>query len=1052
MVLTRLASQSSRYPIHTVVIVSLLATTAYIHLFEIARDGGIDFGTSFTNNLSLDLRSIEGVLVGNKGIDEKWEWEHKENLYNVETDSLNLNILQFDHPYLDKRKELVDLFVDMCIKKPNTDMCLYYGNETSSRIILKDLSPLLVFELEQRIQNLRTENLVYSKRKHYLQQNINNPGIIIYWLRNNAYSIFEKIWRHIRDTDIIDIAVLLIGYISMNLVFILLFLNMRTLGSNFWLATVVLTSGTFAFLFALNTVNYFGDNINPLVLSKKIPFLAVTVGFEKPSLLTRAVLNSSPDINTNPIRENVVNAVRDKGWIIVRDYLFEIGILILGAMSGVDGLNQFCKVAAWILGFDCLLLFTFYIAVLSIKLEINRIKQLAGVQSILEKNILLQETIYDMTNNNSYKPSNNVNEKKSTNIGIYNVFGYHNVKESSISRFKLIMTSCFFLINFLNLCTFPFQTVNHLKSSSSKEFRIIRINPLETYEIHDLLNKLIHDIHPSIQKVSLNVLPVFTLKAINKPFSFDAVLESLELSVKSISDPIMNKWIMIILILSIIFNAYLFNVARWVTPVQISLKTQDSSSHMIDKIKKITKDTSNYLEEDSSGNISNDDEIRPMDKCEELLKKGLTHLMKDEEILQLTLHSKIPGYALEKVLNDPERAVRIRRSFISRKSHTKVLETSALPFKDYDYARIMGACCENVIGYVPIPVGVAGPLLVDDIEVYLPMATTEGVLVASTARGCKAINASGGVTTILVQDLMTRGPCVSFPTVSRTGMVKVWLDTEHGQNAIKKAFNSTSRFARLSSVKSTIAGTNLYIRFSTTTGDAMGMNMVSKGVENVLKAMVEDLGFDDMRIISISGNYCTDKKPAAVNWIEGRGKSVIAEATIMKDIVKSVLKCNVDDLVELNISKNLIGSSMAGSIGGFNAHSANIVAALFIALGQDPAQVVESANCITLMKNINGNLHITVSMPSIEVGTIGGGTILEPQSALLDLLGVRGPHPTTPGNNAKRLARIVAAAVLAGELSLCSALTAGHLVKSHMQHNRSSLNTPISSCSSTPRL
>ncbi|QSL64282.1 hypothetical protein MERGE_000438 [Pneumocystis wakefieldiae] len=989
MVLTRLASHSSRYPIHTVVIVSLLATTAYIHLFEIARDGGIDFGSSFTNNLSLDFRSIEGVLLGTKAIDGNWHWEHSQDLYNVETNSLTLNILQFDHPYIHRSEELVDLFLDMCLKKPDT----------------------------------------------------NRPFSLV----------VRKIWRHIRDTDIIDIAILLIGYISMNFVFILLFLNMRTLGSNFWLAAVVLTSGTFAFLFALNTVNYFGDNINPFVLSKKIPFLAVTVGFEKPSLLTRAVLSSSSDINTIPIRENVVNAVRDKGWIIVRDYLFEIGILILGAMSGVDGLNQFCKVAAWILGFDCLLLFTFYIAVLSIKLEINRIKQRAGAQSILEKNILLQETIYDITNNNSRIPNNNLNVKKSTNIGIYNVFGYHNVKESSISRFKLIMTSCFFLINFLNLCTFPFQTVNHLKSSSYKEFKIIRINPLEIYEILDLLNKLVQDIDPSIQKVSLNVLPVYTLKAINKPFSADAILECLELWAKSISDPIMNKWIMIILILSIIFNAYLFNVARWVTPVQISLKTQDSPSHMIDKINKITNDTSSYLKEDLSGNISNNNEIRSMDKCEELLKKGLASLMQDEEILQLTLNSKISSYALEKVLNDPERAVRIRRSFVSRKSRTKVLETLALPFKDYDYARIMGACCENVIGYMPIPVGIAGPLLVDEIEVYLPMATTEGVLVASTARGCKAINASGGVTTILVQDLMTRGPCVSFPTVSRTGMVKAWLDTEQGQNAIKKAFNSTSRFARLSSVKSTIAGTNLYIRFSTTTGDAMGMNMVSKGVENVLKTMIEDLGFDDMRIISISGNYCTDKKPAAINWIEGRGKSVVAEATILKDIVKSVLKCNVDDLVELNISKNLIGSSMAGSVGGFNAHSANIVAALFIALGQDPAQVVESANCITLMKNINGNLHITVSMPSIEVGTIGGGTILEPQGALLDLLGVRGPHPTIPGNNAKRLARIIAAAVLAGELSLCSALTAGHLVRSHMQHNRSSLNTPISSCSSTPR-
>ncbi|KAG5513641.1 hypothetical protein PMAC_000679 [Pneumocystis sp. 'macacae'] len=1035
MVLTRLASQSSRYPIHTVVVVSLLATTAYIRLFEIARQGGIDFGTSFTSNLNVDFRSIEGALAGTKTHDGEWNWKYNQDSYNSDINSLVLNVLQFVHPRSDKREKFVDLFHDMCFKKVNTNNCLFYGNETSSKIILKDLSPLMVFDLEQRIQNIRTEDLIYSRTKHHLEQNINGPSILFYWLRNNTYTIFGKIWRHVKDTDIIDIVVLLVGYMSMNLLFISLFLNMRTLGSDFWLAAVVLTSGTFAFLFALNIVSYFGDHINPLLLSKKIPFLAVTVGFEKPSLLTRAIMNSSPNIDTNPIRENVINAVKDKGWIIVRDYLFEIGILMLGAMSRVDGLNQFCKVAAWILGFDCLLLFTFYIAVLTIKLEINRIKQRAGIKRILEKNMILHDTIYDRSETNSYKQNSNINGKKSTNIGIYNVFGYHNVKELNISRFKLIMTICFFLINFLNLCTFPFQTVNHLKSSSNQEFRIIKINPLEVYEIQDLLKKLTNDIDSSIQKILLNILPV------------------LELWAKSISDPVMSKWIMIILTLSIVFNAYLFNVTRWITPIQ-TLPGSQKLSHIVDKIEN-SDNSFNYLK--NLDNNINNGELRSVDKCEQLLKQGLSHMLTDEEVVHLAMISKVPGHALEKVLNDPERAVKIRRSFISRKSHTKTLETSALPFKDYNYARILGACCENVIGYMPIPVGVAGPLLVDGVNLYLPMATTEGVLVASTSRGCKAINASGGVTTILVQDQMTRGPCVSFPTVSRTGMAKLWLDSETGQKAIKKAFNSTSRFARLVGTKTAIAGTNLYIRFSTTTGDAMGMNMVSKGVENVLKTMTEDLGFDDMKIISISGNYCTDKKPAAINWIEGRGKSVIAEAVILKDIVKTVLKSNVDDLVELNISKNLIGSSMAGSVGGFNAHAANIVAALFIALGQDPAQVVESANCITLMKkyiyflkifininSTNGNLLITVSMPSIEVGTIGGGTILEPQGALLDLLGVRGPHPTSPGDNAKRLARIVAAAVLAGELS--------HLVRSHMQYNRSTLNTPTSTCLNTPKL
>ncbi|GME78363.1 unnamed protein product [Ambrosiozyma monospora] len=374
---------------------------------------------------------------------------------------------------------------------------------------------------------------------------------------------------------------------------------------------------------------------------------------------------------------------------------------------------------------------------------------------------------------------------------------------------------------------------------------------------------------------------------------------------------------------------------------------------------------------------------------------------------------------------------------IAKLADAPILTTKALPYKHYDYDRVFGACCENVIGFMPLPVGVAGPMIIDGEPYHIPMATTEGCLVASTMRGCKAINAGGGVTTVLTNDGMTRGPCVSFPSLTRTGQAKIWIDSEEGQKKIKAAFNSTSRFARLQHIQTAMAGTLLFLRFKTTTGDAMGMNMISKGVEHSLSVMVKDFGFEDMEVISVSGNYCTDKKPAAINWIEGRGKSVVAEARVPAEAVKKVLKSDVDALVELNISKNLIGSAMAGSVGGFNAHAANLVTAVFLATGQDPAQNVESSNCITLMNKLpNGDLQISVSMPSIEVGTIGGGTVLEPQSAMLTMLGVKGPHPTEPGANARQLAKIVACAVLAAELSLCAALAAGHLVQSHMTHNR----------------
>ena len=175
-----------------------------------------------------------------------------------------------------------------------------------------------------------------------------------------------------------------------------------------------------------------------------------------------------------------------------------------------------------------------------------------------------------------------------------------------------------------------------------------------------------------------------------------------------------------------------------------------------------------------------------------------------------------------------------------------------------------------------------------------------------------------------------------------------------------------------------------------------------------------------------------------MNWVEGRGKSVIAETTLTGKVIVDVLKCSVQSLVELNQAKNLVGSSVAGSIGGNNAHAANVVTALFLATGQDPAQNVESSNCMTLMEAVNGgqDLHVSVTMPSVEVGTVGGGTGLSAQRACLEMLGIAGANHDNPGANAQELARVTAAAVLAGEISLMSALASNHLVSAHMKLNR----------------
>jgi len=406
----------------------------------------------------------------------------------------------------------------------------------------------------------------------------------------------------------------------------------------------------------------------------------------------------------------------------------------------------------------------------------------------------------------------------------------------------------------------------------------------------------------------------------------------------------------------------------------------------------------------------------------------------DEEVIQAVVSGKTPSYSLESKLGDCKRAAFIRRVALERITGKSL---DGLPLEGLDYESILGQCCEMPVGYVQIPVGIAGPLLLDGKEFSVPMATTEGCLVASTNRGFKAIHISGGATSILLKDGMTRAPVVRFATARRAADLKFFLEEPLNFETIASVFNKSSRFGRLQTVRCAIAGKNLYIRFTCSTGDAMGMNMVSKGVQNVLEYLQAD--FPDMDVIGISGNYCSDKKPAAVNWIEGRGKSVVCEAIIPEEVVKKVLKTDVASLVELNMLKNLTGSAMAGALGGFNAHASNIVSAVYLATGQDPAQNVESSHCITMMEAVNDgrDLHVSVTMPSIEVGTVGGGTQLASQSACLNLLGVKGANKDSPGGNARQLAKVVAASVLAGELSLMSAIAAGQLVNSHMKYNRS---------------
>ncbi|GFF48631.1 3-hydroxy-3-methylglutaryl-coenzyme A reductase [Aspergillus udagawae] len=1093
-ILQSISSQACQHPIHTIVVIALLASTTYVGLLEGSLFDSVRNPRNIAGQVDIDTL-LQGSRNLRLGESTSWKWQVEDGLASQDYTGVNhlaLTTFIFSDS-LSKSSSIAPAATELPIPSnasahpvPHTpNLFSPFSHDSSLAFTLPfDQVPQFLKAVQEIPDPSSDED--DGEQKKWIMRATRGPaygsgGAIKLWL-TDAWGSFVDLIKH---AETIDIVIMTLGYLSMHLSFVSLFFSMRRLGSNFWLAATVLFSGVFAFLFGLLVTTKLGVSINVLLLSEGLPFLVVTIGFEKPIILTRAVLTAAADnrrqgaragqtssSTTKSIQDSIQTAIKEQGFEIIRDYCIEIAILIAGAASGVQGgLRQFCFLAAWILLFDCVLLFTFYTTILCIKLEINRIKRHITLRKALEEDGITHRVAENVASSNDWPLAGSESNNNTS------IFG-RKLRSSSVRRFKILMVGGFVLVNVVNLSTIPFRNSSQgagipLLSRVSNVFAPMPIDPFKVAE--NGLDSIYVSAKSQMMETVVTVIPPIKYKleypsvhyaASGESRTFDIeytdqfldavggrVIESL---LKSVEDPIISKWIIAALTLSIILNGYLFNAARW------SIKEPEAAP-AAPRVA-VVEAKREYPKVD----LNPDTPKRNSEECEALLKEKRAAYLSDEELIELSLRGKIPGYALEKTMENEDlmsrvdaftRAVKIRRAVIARTPATSAitssLESSKLPYKDYNYTLVHGACCENVIGYLPLPLGVAGPLNIDGQSYFIPMATTEGVLVASTSRGAKAINAGGGAVTVLTGDGMTRGPCVGFPTLARAAAAKVWIDSEEGRSILTAAFNSTSRFARLQHLKTALAGTYLYIRFKTTTGDAMGMNMISKGVEKALHVMATECGFDDMATISVSGNFCTDKKAAAINWIDGRGKSVVAEAIIPGDVVRSVLKSDVNALVELNTSKNLIGSAMAGSVGGFNAHASNIVTAIFLATGQDPAQNVESSSCITTMRNLNGNLQIAVSMPSIEVGTIGGGTILEGQSAMLDLLGVRGSHPTNPGDNARQLARIVAAAVLAGELSLCSALAAGHLVKAHMAHNRSAAttrsSTPVSAAVSAAR-
>ncbi len=340
---------------------------------------------------------------------------------------------------------------------------------------------------------------------------------------------------------------------------------------------------------------------------------------------------------------------------------------------------------------------------------------------------------------------------------------------------------------------------------------------------------------------------------------------------------------------------------------------------------------------------------------------------------------------------------------------------------------------ENMIGAAQVPVGVAGPVAVDGGAVegdrYLPMATTEGALLASVNRGCSVLTEAGGATARVIKSGMTRAPVFRVTDVAEAQALVEWV-RDH-EDELRTAAESTTNHGELLDVTPYVVGNSVYLRFRYDTKDAMGMNMATIATGEACD-LIEDETVASL--VALSGNLCSDKKPAAINAVEGRGRSVTADVRIPREVVRQRLHTTPEAIAEANTRKNLLGSAKAGSL-GFNAHVANVVAAMFLATGQDAAQVVEGSNAITTAETTDEGLYLSVSLASLEVGTVGGGTKLPTQAEGLEVLGVRGGGDPA-GSNADALAECIAVGALAGELSLLSALASRHLSSSHAELGR----------------
>jgi hydroxymethylglutaryl-CoA reductase (NADPH) len=372
-----------------------------------------------------------------------------------------------------------------------------------------------------------------------------------------------------------------------------------------------------------------------------------------------------------------------------------------------------------------------------------------------------------------------------------------------------------------------------------------------------------------------------------------------------------------------------------------------------------------------------------------------------------------------------EAAIATRQEFVERFTGARMNHVKHYSFDPHT----LKGNCEHFTGVAQIPIGFAGPLKVDGEhargEYLIPLATTEGTLVASYNRGMQVINQSGGVRCTVQRDAMQRAPVFVFDDARQARDFVQWVDANMSE--IRREAESTSSVAKLIYIDNFLANKFAYLRFNYSTGDAAGQNMVGRATFAASSWIVDH--YPGIRRFYLESNFATDKKASQVNIMRTRGKRVTAEAVIKRDVLAERMRVEPEGLCHHYGVAN-IGSIMSGANNN-GLHSANAITAMFIATGQDVANVAESSAGIMYAElTPEKDLYLSITIPSLIVATYGGGTGLATQRECLELLGCYGR------GGVQKFAEIVVGTVLAGELSLAAAISSSDWVSSHEQYGR----------------